>query len=446
MYARINSTNCFRKIKTSLELTMKKIWFIIYNSTVIPCLYLLIHVSKFFDKKVMRGVKGRKRIFEELILNAASLDKTKKLIWFHSSSLGEFEQAKPIIEELRKDNRINILVTFFSPSGYENSRKYPNADLISYIPFDTYSNAKRFIQIVHPSLAIMMRYDYWPNMVWAMKDLDVPCFIVDATMKSNSMRKFPLIKNFHKVLYRDIVRILTVSEADSDGFKIFDCTEKQLCAVGDTRFDRVYRRSQIAKSKNLIKDELLKGKKVFVAGSTWESDEEVILPAFLTLSKYDKDVILIIAPHEPTLLHLEKIENEFNGKLKTIRFSFLNNYKDERVIIIDSIGILLTLYTYAHAAYVGGSFKQGIHNVLEAAVYGIPVLFGPKIENSQETQQLLKLGGGILIRNKREAYRQLRMLFNNDEYRESKGKISADYVQKNLGATEKILKEIQKIT
>ena len=424
---------------------MKKIWFFIYNSIVIPCLYLLIHSAKFFDKKVKRGVNGRKRIFEELILNAAALDKSKKLIWFHSSSLGEFEQAKPIIEELRKDNKINILVTFFSPSGYENSRKYPNADLISYIPFDTYSNAKRFIQIVHPSLAIMMRYDYWPNMVWAMKDLEVPCFIVDATMKNNSLRKFTLIKNFHKILFKDITRILTVSEADSNGFKLFGCSHKQLNAVGDTRFDRVYTRSLNAKARNLIKDDLLKDKKIFVAGSTWEADEENILPAFITLSKYDNDVIFIIAPHEPTLIHLEKIENEFNGKLKTIRFSFLNNYKDERIIIIDSIGILLTLYTYAHAAYVGGSFKQGIHNVLEAAVYGIPVMFGPKIENSQETQQLLKLGGGILIRNKQEAYRQLRKLFINEEYRELKGKISSNYVQKNLGATEKIVKEIQKI-
>jgi len=424
---------------------MKKIWFLIYNIFVIPVLYVLIHTAGLFDKKVKRGITGRKRIFEELILNAAALDKSKKLIWFHSSSLGEFEQAKPIIEELRKDKGINILVTFFSPSGYENSRKYPHADLISYIPFDTYSNAKRFIQIVRPNLAVIMRYDYWPNIVWAMRDFNVPCFIVDATMKPNTSRKFPLIKNFHKNLYSTITKILTVSDADSAGFRLFGCTSEQINAVGDTRFDRVYQRSITARERNLIKEELLAGKKVFVAGSTWESDEEVILPAFMTLSKHDKDVILIIAPHEPTLLNLEKIENEFSGRLKTIRFSFLNSYKDERVIIIDSIGILLTLYTYAHAAYVGGSFKQGIHNVLEAAVYGIPVMFGPKIENSQETQKLLKRSGGILIKNKIEAYRQLRTLFSNEEYRKKKGGISYNYVQENLGATEKILKEIYRV-
>jgi len=424
---------------------MKKFWFTVYNAVIIPFLYIMINVAGWFNKKVKRGVIGRKRIFEELILNAAALDKSKRLIWFHSSSLGEFEQAKPIIEELKKDKTINILVTFFSPSGYENSRKYPYADLISYIPFDTYSNAKKFISIVHPDLAIIMRYDYWPNLVWVMKNFNVPSFIVDATMKSNSSRMLLFAKNFHNILFRDITKILTVSEGDSNGFKSFGCTDDQLRVVGDTRFDRVYQKSITAKEKNLLKNEIIKDKKVFVAGSTWEMDEEVILPAFITLAKYDKDLIFIIAPHEPTLVHLEKIENEFSGKMKTIRFSFLNNYKDERVIIIDSIGILLTLYTYADAAFIGGSFKQGIHNVLEAAVYGIPVMFGPKIENSQETQKLLALGGGILIKNKSEAYRQMRNLFSDKDYRESKGKISHQYVYENLGATEKILKEIYKV-
>jgi 3-deoxy-D-manno-octulosonic-acid transferase len=424
---------------------MKNFWFIIYNAIVVPCLYIMINAAGWFDKKVKRGVVGRKRIFEELILNAAALDKSKRLIWFHSSSLGEFEQAKPLIEELKKDKTINILVTFFSPSGYENSSKYPYANLISYIPFDTFSNANRFITTVRPDLAIFMRYDYWPNLIWAMKSFKIPSFIVDATMKSNSSRKFLFAKNFHNILFRDITKILTVSEADSNGFKVFGCTENQLRVVGDTRFDRVYRKSITAKERNLIKNDIIKNKKVFVAGSTWEMDEEVILPSFITLAKYDKDIIFIIVPHEPTLIHLEKIENEFSGKMKTIRFSFLNNYKGERVIIIDSIGILLTLYTYADAAFIGGSFKQGIHNVLEAAVYGIPVMFGPKIESSQEAQQLLLLGGGILIKNRSEAYRQMRNLFSDKDYRNSKGKICHQYVQKNLGATEKILKEIYEV-
>jgi 3-deoxy-D-manno-octulosonic-acid transferase len=388
------------------------------------------------------GIKGRRRIFEELIINSASIRKANKLIWFHSSSLGEFEQAKPIIEELKKNKGINILVTFFSPSGYDNSRKYPFADLVSYLPFDTKANAAKFIQIVKPSLSVLMRYDLWPNHIWAMKSFNIPIFLVDATMKENSRRKFLFIKNFHKYLFRDVTKILTVSKSDADEFKDFGCTDNQVKAVGDTRFDRVYQRSLTARAHNLLKTDLLKNKRILVAGSTWEADEEVILPAFSKLAKNDDDVILIIAPHEPTVIHLEKIEDEYSGDLETIRFSFMNNYNGEKVIIIDSIGILLTLYTYADAAFVGGSFKQGIHNVLEAAVYGIPVLFGPKIDNSQEAKELLKLGSGILIRNKKEAYRNLRMLFINEMLRKEKGAISYNYVQTNLGATEKILKEI----
>jgi 3-deoxy-D-manno-octulosonic-acid transferase len=424
---------------------MKNFWQIVYNIIVIPILYLSVQLAGVFKSKVKIGIKGRKRIFEELILNATSLDKSKKLIWVHSSSLGEFEQAKPIVEELKKDKNINVLVTFFSPSGYENSRKYPYADLVSYIPFDTSSKAERFITIARPDLAVIMRYDIWPNHIWSMRKYNIPVLLVDATMKTNSGRKFPLVKNFHKVLFNDISRILTVSLDDKDGFKEFGCNDEKISAVGDTRFDRVYQRSLKAKERNLLKENIYSGKKVLVAGSTWSMDEEVILPAFIKLAKYDKDVLLIIAPHEPTITNLEKIENEFSGHLPVIRFSHLNNYNNEKVIIVDSIGILLTLYTYADAAFVGGGFKQNIHNVLEAAVYGVPVFFGPKIDNSQEAKELLKRGGGILLKNKRDAYRQFRTIFSNDELRKSKGRISYNYVNENLGATERIISEIYKI-
>ncbi len=424
---------------------METIWYFFYNIIVIPLLFITIRLTGLFNKKIQIGISGRKRIFENLLLNASLLEKNKKLIWFHSSSLGEFEQAKPIIQELKKRNNVNILITFFSPSGYENSKKYPYADLVSYIPFDSISNAKKLISIAKPDLNVIMRYDIWPNHIWAMAKFQVPIFVVDATMKLNSPRTLPFSKNFHKNLFRLINKFLAVSENDVEGFKEFEVSSMQLKAVGDTRFDRVYQRSIIAKAKNLIKSDFLAGKKIFVAGSTWEVDEDVILPAFTKLTKYDNDVVMIIAPHEPTLAHLERIENELEGSLETIRFSFLNNYRNEKIIIVDSIGILLTLYTYADLAFVGGSFKQGIHNVLEAAVYGIPVIFGPKIDNSQESKQLLKRGSGILIRNKAEAYRQLRMMFSNEVLRKAKGKISAEYVKENLGATEKILEEIHKV-
>ena len=424
---------------------MKKIWQFLYNYLFLLIFYLLIIFAALFNSKIKKGIKGRRGIFKELLLKSKSLNKSRKTIWFHSSSYGEFEQAKPIIEQLRKESDINIVVSFFSPSGYVNSRNYPHADLITYLPLDTTTNAKRFIEIIQPNLALFMRYDIWPNHIWALREKDIPCFLVDATMRGNSLRKLPLMKSFHKTLFRDINKILTVSEDDAIGFRSFNCSDEQLHVVGDTRFDRVHHRSLAAKESNLIKQEILNQKKVFVAGSTWEQDEEVILPAFIKLEKFDESVILIIAPHEPTLLRLEKIDHEFAGKISTIRFSHLNNYSDERVIIVDSIGILLTLYTYADAAFVGGSFKQNIHNVLEAAVYGIPVLFGPKIDNSQEAKQLLETKGGMLVKDKKEAYRRIRSLFSNEELKTTRGKIAYDYVRKNIGATGKIINEINKI-
>jgi len=424
---------------------MKIIWQFFYNFLFLPVFYLLIIIASLFSSKIKNGLKGRKKIFEELLRKSKALNESRKTIWFHSSSYGEFEQAKPIIEQLRKENDINIVVSFFSPSGYINSRKYPNAELITYLPFDSSKNANRFIEITQPNLAVFMRYDIWPNHIWALKKKGIPCFLVDATMRGKSLRKLPLMKSFHKTLFGDIQKILTVSEDDANGFRSFNCTNEQLHVVGDTRFDRVHQRSLAAKESNLIKQEVLSQKKVFVAGSTWEQDEEVVLPAFIKLAKFDDSAILIIAPHEPTILRLEKIEHEFAGKLSTIRFSHLNNYSKERVIIVDSIGILLTLYTYADAAYVGGSFKQNIHNVLEAAVYGIPVLFGPKIDNSQEAKQLVKTGGGMLVRGKKETYRRIRSLFSNKKLTATRGNIAYDYVQKNIGATSKIINEINKI-
>jgi 3-deoxy-D-manno-octulosonic-acid transferase len=424
---------------------MIKFWQVAYNLFIIPVLSVSIRISSVFNKKIRTGISGRKRIFEELIINRLAIDETKKTIWFHSSSLGEFEQAKPIIEKLKNETSLNIVVSFFSPSGYENSKKYPFADLITYMPFDSKWRAERFIKVLNPDAAVFMRYDIWPNHIWALSKKKIPDLLVDATMKKKSPRKFPLIKSFHKYVFKEFKKILTISDQDAKGFMSFGCSPEKIEVVGDTRFDRVYDRSLAAKTTKIIDDKVLQNKKVLVAGSTWEQDEEVLLPVFKKLAKFDSNVMLIIAPHEPTLLHLEKIENEFAGKLQTIRLSHLSSYIRQRVIIVDSIGVLSILYNHADAAFVGGSFKQNVHNVLEAAVYGIPVLFGPKIENSQEAKQLVETAGGMLVRDKREMYRRLRTLFQDENLRKRRGEKSLEYVQKNVGATEKIFSEIKKI-
>lgn len=423
---------------------MTAFWKGAYNYVLLPLLYAAFKLGGLFNEKIKKGIDDRERLFEDLILNLSAIDRKKKLVWFHSSSMGEFEQAKPIIEKIKAETGANIVVTFFSPSGYRNSRKYPHASIISYLPFDTETNAARFLELVKPDIAVMMRYDIWPNFIWKLKEMNIPCFIVDATMRANSSRKAPGIKGFHQTIYQNITGILTVSESDLKNFMDFQVEPNRIKAVGDTRFDRVYEKSLAAKEKKLFKDGFFKGKKVVVLGSSWEADEDVVLPALLKISEVSPDLMIIITPHEPTIQHLERIENELSGKITSIRFSFLNNYKDERVIIIDSIGILLTLYCYADIAYVGGSFKQGIHNVLEPAVYGIPVIFGPKIENSQEAQQLAQAGGGAVVRNKREAYRRFRELTANENKRKQMGAISYNFVHKNIGATKKILEEIER--
>jgi 3-deoxy-D-manno-octulosonic-acid transferase len=442
MYERNNTGTGLSEFRKSFGGKMKRFWQILYNICFIPLLYLSLIAISLLNKKVRIGIAGRKRIFEDLILNRLSFNPAKKVIWFHSSSLGEFEQAKPIIEKLKKETDVNIVVSFFSPSGYENSKKYPYADIITYMPFDSKWRAKRFIDIVSPNMAVFMRYDIWPNHVWTLKEKKIPCLLVDATMKKNSARKFPLAKSFHKYLFEDFAKILTVSSEDADGFASFKCKNVQVKVVGDTRFDRVYNRSLASKNSKIIRQEILGNKNVLVAGSTWQQDEDVLVPVFLKLMKYDNNALMIIAPHEPSLLRLEKLENEFSGQTSFIRLSHINNYNGEKIIIVDSIGVLSILYNYADAAFIGGSFKINVHNVLEAAVYGIPVLFGPKIENSQEAKNLVDAGGGILINTKMEFYRELRKLFTNEQLLKKYGQNSLEFVNKHLGATDRIIKEI----
>lgn len=420
-----------------------KFYFLLYNYIVFPLLFVAAYLLFPFNGKIRKGMKERRKLFENLIINLAGIDRSKKALWFHSSSMGEFEQAKPIIQKIKEEMDCYIVVSFFSPSGYDNSLRYPYADIVSYIPLDTPYRIKHFLNLVRPSLAVFMRYDIWPNVIWELNNRKIPSFIVDATMRKESKRKLPIAKGFHKSLYKSITKILCVSEEDKVNFNTFDVSENRVSVVGDTRFDRVYQKSLKAKERKLFKENFFDGKTVFVFGSSWESDEEVIFPAVEKIIKYDPNFVMIVAPHEPTVMHLEKIEHTFAKSTKTIRFSFMNNYNGERIIIIDSIGILLTLYYYADIAYVGGSFKQGIHNVLEPAVYGIPILFGPKIENSQEAQKLVELGSGFIVKNKKQAYRTLRKLSLNEVQRRSIGKISGDYVFSHIGATDKIIEEIK---
>ncbi len=392
------------------------------------------------NNKAKRALRGRKKLFIKLREDISRFKPNGKRIWFHSSSMGEFEQAKPIIAELKK--RIpsaQIIVSFFSPSGYEHSLSYKLADVITYIPFDSYSNAKMFVDIIKPNTVVFIRYDIWPNHVWALKSKHIPVFIISATMQEKTYRRVPILRQFIRSLYNNFDYILTVSDDDKRIFDKFKLNQPVVQTVGDTRYDQVMMRSITSKKKQLIDLKILSGNKVIVIGSSWSEDDERLLPVIKQLIDKLKNLIIIWVPHEPTEENLEQMEIKMNGKLTYIRFSLLHQYENEKIILVDSIGILMILYQYADVAYIGGGFGSGIHNVLEPASYGVPILFGPKYSNSQEAISLLSNGGAFLIQDENELYDVFLMLLTDEEKRKKSGGFALSLVTQNVGATTRVL-------
>ena len=425
---------------------MNALWRLAYDVLALPLLWCAVHVLSLFSQKVRRGIRGRRRLFDDLAEKVRHLGPGRR-IWFHSSSMGEFEQAKPIIAALkRQDKRAIIVVSFFSPSGYEHSVSYSLADLITYIPFDTAHNARRFLDLLRPDVAIMVRYDVWPNHVWELRRRGIPTLIANATLRSTSLRLRGPLRSFHSRLYDQLTAILTVSEADREAFQRFHTTRPDIRVIGETRYDQVVQRSEQAKDVRLLATGITKRKKILVAGSSWPEDEEALLPAVRRLAQRDQDILLVLVPHEPTVQTLERIESSLRGlKLRSIRFSHLQGYAGESVILVDGIGILMALYRYAHVAYVGGSFKQGVHNVLEPAVHGVPVLYGPKHTNSQEAVELAQRGGGFVVSNHVDVYRTVSKLLNRPEALRKAGDIALALVRENTGATDRILEYLAHI-
>lgn len=423
---------------------MRRFWEFFYDVFVIPFLWVMLRTLGLFNAKVRRGIEGRKNLFEDLRRKVEGLPPGKR-VWFHSSSMGEFEQAKPIIAALKHHYpEIIIIASFFSPSGYEHSRKYPLADVITYVPFDTGKGARRFLDLIRPDVAVMVRYDVWPHLIWELQRRQVPTLLANATMRRQTKRLLPIARSFHRYVYNAIDDILTVAESDMEAFKKFRLDHPSISVIGDTRYDQVCARSDEARKRHLVPPSITARKKVIVVGSSWPEDEEVVLPAVLRIQASMPDVLLIVVPHEPSEEHLEDLEGTLEGQTNFMRFSALNEYKGERVIVVDSVGVLLILYASAHIAYVGGSFRQGVHNVLEAAVYGIPVLFGPRHRNSHEPLMLVEGGGAFVINNSEEMYRTLENLLTDEVARATTGKRAEKFVQSHVGATDRFLQHLER--
>jgi 3-deoxy-D-manno-octulosonic-acid transferase len=417
------------------------LWRLVYIVFVVPALYAYFLVAALFSKKVRVGMAGRRRLFRDLE-NGLAPYRGKKLVWTHASSLGEFEQAKPIIETLKKRDDVAVLATFFSPSGYRNSLKYGAVDYVSYLPFDTTFNARRFSKIVRPDAALIIRYDIWPNHVWRLWKDGVPLLLAAATMRRDAARKSAPARGFHRRLFSKFDRILTVSEEDRENFREFEEEGVEITAVGDTRYDRVYQRASQARERRRLPERFVEGKRVLVFGSLWREDDAVVLaPALKALERFD-DLRLVLVPHEPTERYVERLERECAAR-GTVRFTEIETVADERVVVVDTIGELASLYQYASIAFIGGSFRENVHNVLEAAVFGVPTIYGPKIKRSQEAERLAEEGGGLVVKTRADTYRALLTLLENERRREWASEVSRRFVEERRGAAAKIVKIVE---
>ena len=415
----------------------KIIWEKIYSFIILPLMFLVVHLAAVFSKQVREGLFPRRKSIAELEKWLDDKDKSKKFVLFHAASMGEFEHIKPLLFNLKeKYGTINIL-TFFSPSGYKHVKDTPGLDFFLYMPFDFSWHWRKLYKILNPSLLIISKHDVWPMQIWQAKEMDIPIYLVNASLPEKSSRTRPFIKSFLKHVYRDFSKIFTISEEDAQRFS----EHYPRCSVqvmGDTKYDQVMLRRNEALKKEILPENWYKDKWIFLAGSIWPEGEKQLMPGLMNLIEKNEHVNLIIVPHEPT----EKFVSDFEEKLSKWGVRRLTQHKNdftERILIVDTIGQLADLYQYASAAYVGGSFKQGVHNVMEPAIYGIPVMFGPVHENSYEAIQLAKSEGGIVFENENQAKEILAKLISDESFRESTGKKALDMAQNNIGATEKIL-------
>ena len=387
------------------------------------------------DKK-KKYTEGRKNLFEEL---SRHVNKDDKNVWFHVSSLGEFEQGRPVMERLRQlYPGYKIILTFFSPSGYDVRKNYNGADYVCYMPADTPNNAKKFLDIVNPKAVFFVKYDFWYNFLSEVHSRNIPLYIF-----STIFRESQVFFKWYGGKYKKVLEFFThLFVQDENSVKLLaENGITNVTIAGDTRFDRVCQITQNAENIPLV-DKFVENSRVIVAGSSWPPDENMIFSALEQLKDKHK-IKLIIAPHEIHEGHLSAIEKTL--KFKHIRFSKASetSIQDYDVLIIDNFGMLSRLYKYAEIAYVGGGFGAGIHNILEAVSYGIPVVFGTNYKRFKEAVDLVSLGSAATIRNKEELCSVLDRYLSDKPLLERAGKISTDYVNKNLGAADKILKEVK---
>ena len=414
-----------------------------YN--VIIYLYLCgVAITSLFNEKVRKMWRGERQAIRVL---KEKVDPNAQYVWFHAASLGEFEQGRPLMEQLRREHpEYKILLTFFSPSGYEVRKNYEGADIICYLPLDTITNARRFLRNIRPVMAFFIKYEFWYNYLHILKHRGVPVYSVSSIFRPNQIFFRWYGRQYAHVL-KCFTRFYVQNEVSKELLAQIGITD--VAVVGDTRFDRVLQIKEAAKQlpivesfcKASLKNDL--SPKVFVAGSSWQPDEDIFIPFF----NEHKDWKLIIAPHVISEDHLGQIETKLKGR-KVIRYSVVSKKselpsEDAEVLIIDCFGLLSSIYRYADVTYVGGGFGVGLHNTLEAAVWDVPVIFGPNNQRFQEAQGLKACGGGLEITNADDFRQTMQHFISEPQVIQQAGEKAGAFVQQMTGATKKILADVQ---
>ncbi len=405
---------------------------LLYNTS-IRLYQAAIYLVSPFNKKARQWVNGRKNWVQRL---SEAVQGEDHLVWFHAASLGEFEQGRPLMEALKKeDSECKILLTFFSPSGYEIRKNYEGADFIFYLPSDTVRNARRFIEIAEPERVFFIKYEFWFNYIHYLNKKDIPLYYVSAIFRKNQHFFKPYGAWFRKQL-KKVRWFFVQNESSLSLLKSIGIENASIC--GDTRFDRVW---SVAQTRREFQDvaAFAGTHPVLLAGSTWPPDEELLISL---LNKYPGKFRCIIAPHE---IHPERIDG-FIQRVGQVCVKYseraTKDFSQASVLFIDNIGILLHLYQYARIAYIGGGFGKNIHNILEAATFAKPVVFGPKYHKFQEAHDLLKSGGAFCIHNFNELDAVISKLLDNNEFYENSANSCKTYVEENLGGTQIILNKV----
>lgn len=396
--------------------------------------YLLgVAIASLFDKKVRKMWRGERDAFDVL---KREVDPCASYVWFHAASLGEFEQGRPLIERLRRRHpEYKILLTFFSPSGYEVRKNYQGADIICYLPLDTPLNAIRFLRLVRPVMAFFIKYEFWYNYLHILKYRNIPVYSISSIFRPEQIFFKWYARSYAKVL-RCFTHFYVQNEISKELLAKIGITD--VTVTGDTRFDRVLNIKEQSKHLPLV-EAFSNGANVFVAGSSWAPDEDI----FIRFFNNHPDWKLIIAPHVTDEEHLQQIEQKCSGK--TVRYTRTDEQEasEARCLIIDCYGLLSSIYHYGSIAYVGGGFGVGIHNVLEAAVWNVPVIFGPNNGNFMEAQELKKTEGGFEIGSYEDFEQIMNRFIGDRKTMEKAGTTAGEYVKSRSGATMRILSEVK---